>query len=76
MLETVKSCIKSLPDVPFTQFFNSYIISTQDSNIEYELNYIFNHNVVNVNIMDIVIQQTHERLINICSATQNSNLHM
>lgn len=76
MLETVKDCINTTPDISFGQFYNQYVLTVQDNNIESEFQYLIRRNLLNTSIMDLVIQHTHERLIQICSATMNFNLHM
>lgn len=76
MLETINDFIQSLPNISFDQFYNDYIASVQDSNIDDEIAYIIKHNALNLSMMDRLIQHTHERLMQICSVTQKSSQHM
>ena len=38
MLETVKSYIKEIPDMDFTDYYQQYIFSVQDNNLALESN--------------------------------------
>ena len=76
MLETINDFIQSLPNISFDQFYNDYIASVQDSNIDDEIAYIIKHNALNLSMMDRLIQHTHERLMQMCSFTQKSSQHM
>lgn len=62
MLETVKTCIQSTPDIPFQEFFQQYVLSVQDSNIDREFNYLVSRNVLGVNSIGILLKNTIERL--------------
>ena len=62
MLETVKTCIQSTPDIPFQEFFQQYVLSVQDSNIDREFNYLVSRNVLRVNSIGILLKNTIERL--------------
>lgn len=73
MLETIKRCINDVPNISFAQFYSEYILTVQDNNIESEFQYMIHHNLLNTSMMDTIIQHTHERLIQICSATMNFN---
>ncbi len=65
MLDTVKQCIKDVPDISFQQFFQMYVTSVQDSNIDREVSYLINRNILGVNSMGMLIHNTIERLKNI-----------
>lgn len=62
MLDTVKQYIKNVPDISFQQFYQLYVTSVQDSNIDREVSYLINRNVLGVNSMRILIHNTIERL--------------
>ena len=62
MLDTVKKCIKAVPDISFQQFFQMYVTSVQDSNIDREVSYLINRNILGVNSMGLLIHNTFERL--------------
>lgn len=62
MLDTVKQCIKGVPDISFQQFFQMYVTSVQDSNIDREVSYLINRNILGVNSMGMLIHNTIERL--------------
>lgn len=62
MLDTVKQCIKDVPDISFQQFFQMYVTSVQDSNIDREISYLINRNILGVNSMGMLIHNTIERL--------------
>lgn len=62
MLETVKQCIQSAPDISFQEFFQMYVLSVQDSNIDREFSYLVNRNVLGVNSMGVLIKNTIEGL--------------
>lgn len=62
MLDTVKQCIKDVPDISFQEFFQMYVLSVQDSNIDREFSYLVNRNVLGVDSMGALIKNTIERL--------------
>lgn len=62
MLDTVKQCIKDVPDISFQQFYQLYVTSVQDSNIDREVSYLINRNILGVNSMGALIKNTIERL--------------
>lgn len=62
MLDTVKQCIKDVPDISFQQFFQMYVTSVQDSNIDREVSYLINRNILGVNSMGVLIKNTIEGL--------------
>lgn len=62
MLDTVKQYIKNVPDISFQQFYQLYVTSVQDSNIDREVSYLINRNVLGVNSMGVLIHNTIERL--------------
>lgn len=62
MLDTVKQCIKDVPDISFQEFFQMYVLSVQDSNIDREVSYLINRNILGVNSMGALIKNTIERL--------------
>lgn len=62
MLDTVKQYIKNVPDISFQQFYQLYVTSVQDSNIDREVSYLINRNILGVNSMGVLIHNTIERL--------------
>ena len=62
MLDTVKQYIKNVPDISFQQFYQLYVTSVQDSNIDREVSYLINRNVLGVNSIGVLIHNTIERL--------------
>lgn len=62
MLDTVKQYIKDVPDISFQEFFQMYVLSVQDSNIDREVSYLINRNILGVNSMGALIKNTIERL--------------
>lgn len=62
MLETVKACIENAPTMSFSRFFQEYVLSVQDSNIDREFKYLVNRNVIGVDSMGVLIKNTIERL--------------
>lgn len=40
MLETIKTYINELPDIPFDTFYQEYICNIQDQNVQAEINNI------------------------------------
>ena len=62
MLDTVKQYINDVPDISFQQFFQIYVTSVQDSNIDREVSYLINRNILGVNSMELLIHNTIERL--------------
>ena len=63
MLETVKATIAALPDRPFAQHFQDYVMLVQDEQISAEIASLLRHNTLDVVVMSKVIQQNYERLI-------------
>jgi hypothetical protein len=49
MLDTVKTFIKELPDVPFDEFYQRYICYVQDQNIQIEVKGIQTDEIVSLN---------------------------
>ena len=49
MLETVKTYIKEIPDVPFGEFYQRYICYVQDMNIQAEINSIKPDDIISLN---------------------------
>lgn len=62
MLDTVKQYIKDVPNISFQEFFQMYVLSVQDSNIDREVSYLINRNILGVNSMGALIKNTIERL--------------
>lgn len=62
MLDTVKQYIKNVPDISFQQFYQLYVTSVQDSNIDREVSYLINRNILGVNSMGVLIKNTIEGL--------------
>ena len=48
MLDTVKTYIKELPDVPFDEFYQRYICYVQDMNILTEINSIKSDEILSI----------------------------
>lgn len=47
MLETVRRTLGELPQYPFQRFFQAYVLSIQDINIEEELQFMIRNNFLN-----------------------------
>lgn len=62
MLETVKRYIASLPDTTFGEYYTKYIADVQDANIDRELKYLLNRNLIDPLSMSVLVQNTYERL--------------
>lgn len=62
MLDSIKQEINKLHNTEFHEYFNTYIMNVQDSNINYEFNFMLNRNVLNIDLMGNLIKQTYERL--------------
>lgn len=62
MLTTVKKALKEIPDTDFREYFQRFIFSVQDSNIEAELHFLLKYNQLNTDMMQNLIQNTYERL--------------
>lgn len=63
MLESVKSFISSVADVPFSTYFTEYILYVQDQNIEDELSFLKHRNTLNINVVNKVIDQGYKGLM-------------
>ncbi len=55
MLTKIKEQIATLPNVSFITFYQQFIMSVQDSNIDTEFR-------IDVNTMQLLIQNTYERM--------------
>lgn len=40
MLSTIKSYIENVPDIPFLEYYQSYILDVQDQNVLTETKYV------------------------------------
>ena len=49
MLDTVKTYIKELPDVPFDVFYQRYICYVQDQNVQVEVKNIQTDEILSLN---------------------------
>lgn len=49
MLATVKSYIAELPDIPFDEFYQRYICSVQDMNVQAELKGVQTDEIISLN---------------------------
>jgi len=49
MLDTVKSIIEELPDMPFDEYYQRYIFDVQDQNIQAEVSSVKPEDVMSVN---------------------------
>lgn len=73
MLATIKKQIADVTDLTFSEYYRQYIMSIQDSNIEYEFKFMLKRNILNVNSMQLLIDNTYERLKNIYDYNSNVN---
>ena len=48
ILPTVRHLIDTVPDIPFSQYYQQYIFDVQDQTIQYELDDLSNSNVINI----------------------------
>ena len=48
MLEMISKAIAELPELTFEQYFQNYVTSVQDNNIENEVQFILRNNFLNV----------------------------
>lgn len=64
MLETVRSCLDNLEDIPFDAYFLQYVMDVQDSMIAYELQYMMKYNVVDIHLIDRAIADAVKELNN------------
>lgn len=55
MLQTITAYIHKLDIKPFDVYYQEYIVSVQQHNINQEFRYMLNHNVVNLNMIDRAI---------------------
>ena len=60
MLKTIKQYIDNLNDITFDDYFTAYIMHIQDMNINAEMKYLSNRNVLNMRSMDRLIYKTME----------------
>lgn len=60
MLETVKTYIKETPDIPFDDFYQGYIFSIQDQNIQVEVNSVKTNDISS---LDKLIARLHKELL-------------
>lgn len=66
MLENIKACIESLPDISFEQYYVNYIMRVQDQNIDEELRYLRRANSLDPLIMMRAIGDSFERMKTQC----------
>ena len=65
MLQTVKTYIAQTNDcVSFEEFFDSYVMAVQDTNIVSEIKYNIHRNNSTVLDMERLAHDQHERLVN------------
>lgn len=62
MLETVRNAIYDTPSISFSKFFQQYVMDVQDTNIDLEFQFLLQRNRLNANTMDLLIENTYERL--------------
>ncbi len=62
MLKMIKEEIASIPDMKFSEYYNLYIMSVQDSNIDREIRFLMNRNILNSDLMQALIANTYEGL--------------
>lgn len=65
MLSIIKATIEHQPDISFTEYYNSYIMSVQDRNLEKEISYLLAANDLNVLNMSKLIKHTFEGIKNL-----------
>ena len=62
MLSTIKSYISNQEDISFDEYYNRYVMSVQDRNLNKEISYMLSANSLNVLNMSILIKDTVEGL--------------
>jgi len=62
MLQTIKNDIKNLPYISFEEFFTSYVLAVQDSNIDNEMRFFVDNNLMSLTSIGNAIRSTREEL--------------
>lgn len=62
MLSTIKYYISNQEDISFDEYYNRYVMSVQDRNLNKEISYMLSANSLNVLNMSILIKDTVEGL--------------
>lgn len=68
MLEKIVETIKSVPDIPFSEFYMNYMMAVQDANIDMEVSSAFRNVSLDVKILleaSSAIQNSYEGLVKI-----------
>ena len=63
MLETIKNYMDNLPEIPFVKFYQSYVEQVQDECIKLEFASLQRHNILNLNSMLQLLQQSAGEII-------------
>lgn len=64
MLKTVRNYIDQLPTCTFPEYYQNYIISIQDRNIDAEFKNLIKYNKLSVKKLDLLIAGIYERICN------------
>ena len=59
MLETIKSYINGIPDIPFEDYYQNYICEVQDRNIESEIEFVQSDDILT---MSALLTRLHKEL--------------
>ena len=60
MLDTIKTYIKEVPNIPFDEYYQRYIFKVQDTNIESEVKSIKTDDILS---LDRLIAKLHKELL-------------
>lgn len=61
-LKTIKTEISNLPYISFEEYFQTYIMKVQDSNIDNEMSFFINHNFMSYDILSSLITDSGKEL--------------
>lgn len=63
MLQTIKSYIADLPNINFDAYYVQHILAVQDHQINYEFQFLINHNDLTLSNLDKLVDITLRELI-------------
>ena len=63
MLQTIKSYIKETANTSFAEYYQNYLMTIQDLNIQLELKYLQVQNLLDVNSVDLITDSAYKELI-------------
>lgn len=59
MLETVKTYIDELPDIPFDQYYQNYVCRVQDQNIKIEIDSLKSDDILS---LEQILARLHKEI--------------